>query len=81
MEVYSHNQLGYNITFSTASSSRAVVEQGSLCLVMMEWLNRWGIKSTRFHRPNLVSNEIVTGHTWNLLVSTYLPPSIMDHPP
>ena len=43
--------------------------------------DRWGIESTHFHRPNVVSCKIVTGPTRTPLFGTYLPPSIMEHLP
>ena len=39
----------------------------------------WGIESKRFYCPNLVSCEIVTGHTWTLLVGDYLTPLMLEH--
>ena len=35
----------------------------------------------RFHRPNMVSCKIFTGHTRNPLVGAYLHPSTMKHLP
>ena len=34
-----------------------------------------------FHRLNMVSFEIVTGHTRTKLISVYLPPSTLYHLP
>ena len=41
----------------------------------------WGIKSTRYHRPNMVSCELVTRITRNPLVRTYLPLSAIENLP
>ena len=39
----------------------------------------WGIESMSFYGTNVVNCEIVTGHTWNLIVGAYLPLSTLDH--
>ena len=39
----------------------------------------WGIESTRYHRPNVLNCDIVTGITRILLVGAYLHPSKLDH--
>ena len=41
----------------------------------------WGIDSTRYHGPNVVRCENVTGLTQTLLVGVYLPPSTLEHLP
>ena len=46
-----------------------------------EWPDGWGIESTRFHGPNVVSCEIVTGPTQTPLVGAYFPPSTLEHLP
>ena len=35
----------------------------------------------RFHRPNVLSCKIGTGHTRTLLVDAYLPPLTLEHLP
>ena len=50
-------------------------------LVMRERPEVWDIDSTRFHRPNMVSCEIVTGMQWTPLIRAYLLPANMDHLP
>ena len=62
-----------------ARLSSDVRAQGRVDLMRREQSNRWDIESTRFHDPNVVSCEIVTGHTRTLLVSVYLPPSTLEH--
>ena len=42
---------------------------------------RWGIESKRYHRPNLVSCDILTRITRTPLVGAYLPLSNMEHLP
>ena len=44
-----------------------------------ERTSRWGIESTRFHGPNVVSCKIVTGTTRNPLVGAHLPPLTLEH--
>ena len=39
------------------------------------------VKSTRFHGPNVVSCEIVSGNQLTPLIGSYLPPSTLDHLP
>ena len=39
----------------------------------------WEIDSTHYHRPNLVSCDIVTGLTRTPLAGAYLPPSTLKH--
>ena len=41
----------------------------------------WGIESTRYHGPNMVSCEIVTRLTWTPLIGEYLPTSTLEHLP
>ena len=80
-EAYYHNRLGYDLTCLAELPSSARRAQGGLCLVIREWTNGWGIKSTRFHGPNVVSCEIVTGNTQIPLVGVHLPPLTLDHLP
>ena len=72
-EAYYHNRLEYNVTCMKERLSSAGVSQGGVGLVTREWTNGWGIESTRFHGPNMVSSEIVTGPTQTPLVGSYLP--------
>ena len=55
LEVYSHNRLGYDVTCSAARPSSARGDQGGIRLVTRERPVRWGIDSTRYHGPNVVS--------------------------
>ena len=80
-ELYSHNHLGYNVTCSKAHSYSNGVAWGGVGLVTREWPDGWGIESTRFHGPNVVSCEIVTGPTQTPLVGAYFPPSTLEHLP
>ena len=34
-----------------------------------------------YHKPNVVSCQLVTGLTWTPIVASYLPPSTLDHLP
>ena len=80
-EVYSHNRLGYNVTCSAARSSSAGGAQGGVGVVARERPARWGIESTRYHGPNVVSCENVTGLTQTPLIGAYLPPLTLEHLP
>ena len=79
LEAYSHKQLNYVVTCLSAIPSRSGGSQCSVVMVTTEWHNRWGIKLTRFHRPNVVSCKIVTRHIWTPLVGAYLPPLTLEH--
>ena len=81
MEAYYHSQLGYGMTCSAVRPSIAGGAQGGVGLVTRKWPDGWGIKSTRFHSPNVVSYEIITGHNHTPLVGAYLPPLTLDHLP
>ena len=39
----------------------------------------WGIESTRYHIPNVLSCKLVTGIILTPLVSAYLPPPSLEH--
>ena len=80
-KAYNHNQLGYNVTCLVARISSAGGAQGSVGLVTREQPDEWGIESTRFHGPNVVSCKIVTGRTKTPVVGAYLPPSTLEHLP
>ena len=80
-EAYSHNRLGCVVTFSTARPSSAGISQGGVGLVTRERLAGWGVDSTRYHGPKVVSYKIVIGLTWTPLIGAYLPPSTLEHLP
>ena len=80
-EAYSHNRLGYDVNYLVVRPSISGVYQGGVDLVTRERPIEWGIDSTRYHRPNMVSFEIVTGLTWTPLVGAYLPPSMLKQLP
>ena len=48
-------------------------------MVLREWPEGWSVKSTRFHGPDMVSCEIVSGGQRTPLIGVYLPPSTLDH--
>ena len=73
-EAHSYNCLGYNVTCLMICPSSTRGAQGGIRLVTREWAVRWGIESTCYHGPNVVSCEIVTRLTRTLLVRAYLPP-------
>ena len=37
------------------------------------------VESTRFHGPNVVSCEVISGGKWNPLIVVYLPTSTLEH--
>ena len=78
-DAYSHNRIGYNMTCLTACPSRSRGAQGDNRLLTREIPVRWGIDSTQYHIPNVVSYEIVDGITWTPLVGAYLPTSTLEH--
>ena len=80
-EANSHNQIGYEVTFSAACPSSAGGAQVGVGLLTRERPNGWGIESMRFHGPNVVSCKIVTEHTHTPIVCAYLPPSTLEHLP
>ena len=80
-EAYFHNRLGYNLTCLMAHFSSAGGAQGGFVLVTMEQLVGWGVDSTYYHRPNMVSCKIVTGLTCTPIIRSYLPPSMLEHMP
>ena len=72
IEAYLHNRMGYNITCSEAHPSRSGGYQGGAGLVMRGGGFSWGIDSTHYHRPNVVSCDIVAGITRTPLSGAYL---------
>ena len=56
-------------------------DQGGVRLVTRERPVEWGIESTRYHRTNVVSCELVTGIIRTPLVDAYLPPSTLEYLP
>ena len=79
--VYCRNRLEYVVKCSAERPSSAGGYQGGIEIVTKERPVGWGIESTCYHRPNMVSCEIFTGLTRNPLVGTYLPPSTLEHLP
>ena len=57
-------------TTTTAGSA-----QGGVVLVFRYRTQGWSVKSTRFHKMNVVSCEVVSGRKWTLLVDAP-PPTI-----
>ena len=55
--------------------------QGGVGLVTRERPVGWGIESLRYHGPNLVSCELVTGHIITPLVGAYISLSTLKHLP
>ena len=81
LEAYSQNRLGYDVTCLAARPSSAGGSQVGIGLATRERPVRWGIESTRFHMPNMVSCDIITGLTQNLIIGVYLPPLTLEHLP
>ena len=76
---YCRNWLGYEVTCLTVQPSRSGGYQGGVGLVTIMRPLGWGIESMRYHGPDVVSCELVTGITQTPLVGANLTPSIMDH--
>ena len=79
LEDYSHNRLGYNVTCLTARLSGARGAQVGVKLVTKEHPIGWGIESTCYHGPNMVSCNKVIGLTQNPIVGAYLSPLTLEH--
>ena len=79
--VYCHNHMGYDMVFYPAFTISTDGAQGEVGLVVREWLHGWSVESTRFHGPNVVSCEVISGGKQNPLVRAYLPPSTLEHLP
>ena len=67
-EAYSHNSLRYDVTCLTTRLSSVGGYLGGVGMVMRERPSGWGIYSTRYHGPIMVSCEIVIGLTRTPLV-------------
>ena len=80
-EEYSHNHLGYNVTWSAARPSSARGSHGGVGLVTRERPVEWGIESTCYHSQNVVSYNIVTGLTQTSLVGTCIRLSMLENMP
>ena len=50
-------------------------------LIVRDRPKGWIIRSTCFHRPNVVFCEIVVGGKGKLIIVTYLPPSTLENIP
>ena len=78
---YCRNHLGYEVTCSEARSISAGGYKGGNRLATRERPIGWGIESTRHHRPNVVSCELVSGIIWTPLFGSYLSLSTLEHLP
>ena len=77
LEAYSHNRLGFIVTCLAAWPSSAGGAQGGVGLVTRERPVGWGIDPTCYHRPDMVSCDIITRLTLTPLFGAYLPQSMM----
>ena len=59
-EAYLHNRLGYDMNCLVVRPSISGGDQDGVGLVTREMPIEWGIDSTRYHGPNVVSFKIVT---------------------
>ena len=50
-------------------------------LVSLDQLTGWSLKLMRFHRPNVVSCEVVTDKSWTPIIGAHLPLNTMAHLP
>ena len=76
---YFRNRLGYDVFCLPFITTKTVRAQGGVGLVLWYQLKGWRFKSTRFHRLNLVSCEVIAGGKRTPLIGMYLPPSTLDH--
>ena len=69
------------MTCSEAWPTSSGGAQGYVGLVTRERAFGWGIESTRYPSPNVVSCKVFTGLTHTSIVGTYLPEPMLEHLP
>ena len=79
LEAYFQNCLRYDVTCLAARLSSAGGVQGDVGLVKKNMPLRWGVESTLYHGPNMVSCDIITGLTRTPLIGEYIPLLTMEH--
>ena len=77
-KLYLHNLLRYDDVWSQVVGTADIVAKGGVGLVVRKRQEGWSVELTRFHGPNMVSCEIVSGWHHTLLVGMYLPPSTLN---
>ena len=80
-ESYFHNRLGYDMVCFPAVTTDTIRAQGVVGLVFIERPQGWGVESMRFHRPNVVSLEVISSGKRTPLIREYLPPTPLEYLP
>ena len=80
-EAYCQNRLWYNIVCSQTAGTADGVAQGGVSLVGRERPEVWSVESMRFHGPNVMIYEIVSGRQRTLLIGVSLPLFTLYHFP
>ena len=78
---YFRNWIGYDIVCLPARPYSADRAQGGVGLVSWDRLTVWSLESTRFHGPNMVSSEILTGTSRTATIGAYLLLPMLAHLP
>ena len=68
---FSHYDHGFEVFASKARSA----QQGGVALAFRQNSRKWHIEGVKFHSPNVVTAEVVTGVKRWLLVGSYIAPS------
>ena len=71
--------MGYDVVCYREKFTAAEISQRGVRILLQEKPEGWIVESMRFHRPNVVSCEIVSGHHWTPLIGAYLPESTLYH--
>ena len=79
MTAYFPKRIIDEVTCSTVRLASAGGAQGGVGLVTRKRPVSWGIESTRYHDPNMVRCDLVTGLTQTPLVKASLSPSMLEH--
>ena len=80
-QAYHHNRLEYDMVCLPEITTDSGGAQGRVVLVVRDRPKGWSVKLMRFHRPNMVICEIISGGKRTPLIATYLPPYTLKHLP
>ena len=80
-QVYCRNRLVYDVVCFPEIVRDSGREQGGVVLVVQDRPKGWSVKSTCFHRRNMVSFKVVVGIKQTPLIGVYLPHYTLDHLP
>ena len=76
---YVCNRLVYVVVCLLMITTAAGDTQWGVCLVVRDQLQVWSVESTRFHRPNVVSCEVITDRKRTPIFGKDLPPSTLQN--